>query len=582
MPETTAGLSDFNLFVNLTANTRPSRNTTDCQTPAIDTIQSDTKAEDAENLTDIPFQEILGQHLFNLITHTTPNSSVPNAPAVESTDTKPAQTFATEASPLMAESTGIKLALASATVTNSSLPDKHLVNTIQPADVLQDTFFPYPESAMQDFVNNLIPNNGAIGGSTNANIFTPFPNALNEDAPVFPFGPFSQRESTWGPGDQKGINAPLDKQLIEMRHPDIISSIDKPFIQDMAFRNTLQKADTLTLNPSHIPETPQVLTESLINDMQQTIRHSSDNSEINIKELPESYKLLAQNLSPENKNSMPTPVITNIPKNTTEQPAESGLTKTSAASSSGPGISDISDISQSNDEWNSFGGNSQRQNSSDTPSFDAQTQRSNSDTPFPSDSQTTTSNAKSNISDFQHTIQFSQSSNAPLSSIENTKNIHHIFHNNDTPNLAHSQEDIMEQIIQKIRITTHGDRSEIKLSLNPPDLGNMKIHFTEENDEIKAKIYVESTEVKAAIENNAHYLKESASSNGIEIHKLEVYIQNNNTNKHNSFENFNANNSHKNQKESDVHQMQTEEEITNTLQTEPRVNTSHLMVDYLI
>src|SRR3990172_11745775 len=170
MPETTAGLPDFNLFVNLTANTRPSRNTTDCQTTAIDTMQSDTEAEDAENVTDIPFQEILGQHLFNLIPHTPPNSPVPNAQAVESTDTKPAQSVAKGTSPLMVESTGIKLTQASATVKNPLLSDKHLVNISQPAGVLQNTFIPYPESAMQDFVNNLIPNNGAIGGSANAKI----------------------------------------------------------------------------------------------------------------------------------------------------------------------------------------------------------------------------------------------------------------------------------------------------------------------------------------------------------------------------------------------------------------------------
>ena len=66
----------------------------------------------------------------------------------------------------------------------------------------------------------------------------------------------------------------------------------------------------------------------------------------------------------------------------------------------------------------------------------------------------------------------------------------------------------------------------------------------EENDEIEAKIYVENAEVKAAIEKNAHHLKESVAANGIEIHKLEVYIQNDDANKQKLIENFDAYNPH--------------------------------------
>ena len=108
----------------------------------------------------------------------------------------------------------------------------------------------------------------------------------------------------------------------------------------------------------------------------------------------------------------------------------------------------------------------------------------------------------------------------------------------------------------------------------------------EEHDEIEAKIYVENAEVKAAIENNAHRLKESVAANGVEIHKLEVYIQNNDANKQESIENFNTNNPH--------HQNHTfsqngfnegragNEENMNDRQMEIRRNTSNLMVDYII
>ncbi|HLE87510.1 MAG TPA: hypothetical protein VI727_07575, partial [Candidatus Brocadiaceae bacterium] len=69
MPETTVGLPDNNLFENLIANTRPSENNPGSQTVNINSIQSDTKAgdvQDIENVDNIPFQEILGLHIFNL------------------------------------------------------------------------------------------------------------------------------------------------------------------------------------------------------------------------------------------------------------------------------------------------------------------------------------------------------------------------------------------------------------------------------------------------------------------------------------------------------------------------------------
>ena len=46
MPETTVGLPDNNLFGNLIANTRLSVNNPGSQTLNINSIQSDTKAED--------------------------------------------------------------------------------------------------------------------------------------------------------------------------------------------------------------------------------------------------------------------------------------------------------------------------------------------------------------------------------------------------------------------------------------------------------------------------------------------------------------------------------------------------------
>ena len=388
----------------------------------------------------------------------------------------------------------------------------------------------------------------------------------------------------------------LDRPLIETHNPSSIFSLeksnvnavdemDKPFIQDMDIRNTLPKTDTLKLNPLNNPETLQVSGESSLNNIQQLNLPNSDSSEINMKELPETYKLLAQNISPENKNGVPIPAINNS-SNAKEQLTENGLSKINSAVSS---RQDISSISQTNEEWNPFDSHTQKQNASDTVSFDAHTPKTNNGSLFTLDSQTTVNNAQSNATDFQQNTKASPHSGTPLSSsTADAKTVNHMFHSNDVSGVEHAQENIMEQIFQKIRITTHGDRSEIKLSLNPPALGNIKIHFMEENGEIEAKIYVENAEVKAAIEKNAHHLKESVAANGIEIHKLEVYIQNDDANKQKLTEYFDAYNPHHHhnqthsQKGYDEDQILSKEDIPGNLQTETSASTTTLMVDYLI
>src|SRR3989339_979203 len=578
MPETTVGLPNNNLFGNLIANTRPSSNNPGSQTLNINSTQSDTEdgdVEDIENADNMAFQEILGQHIVNLNIHDTPNSPVPNTPAVESPY--------------------IELAEESVEETNLATFQEQILTTTQPVNILQNTFTPYPEVILQGFGNNLSPSNGKPAGSANVNINNPFPNAHNGNPPISPFVPLSQRESEWGFGERTGVNVLPDKQLIETYNPSSIFSMeksnvnavdemDKPFIPDMDVRNTLPKTDTLKLNPLNNTEIPQISGSSSLNNIKQSDLYSSDINEINIKELPETYKQSAQNISPENKNGMPIPAINNS-SNAKEQLTENGLSKINSTVSS---KQDISSISQTNEDGNSFDSHTQKQNTSDTVSFDAHTPKSNNGTPFSLDSQTTASNTQSNVPDFQQNTKISPHIGAPLSSsIEDAKTVNHMFHSNDMSNVGHTHENIMEQIFQKIRITIHGDRSEIKLSLNPPELGNVKIHFTEEIDEIEAKIFVENAEVKAAIENNVHRLKESAATNGIEIHKLEVYIQNNDANKQTSVENFNANNPHHHnqthsQKGYDADQGLNEEDITNNLQTETRANTSNLMVDYLI
>ncbi|MCF6150341.1 MAG: hypothetical protein E3K37_17035 [Candidatus Kuenenia sp.] len=165
-----------------------------------------------------------------------------------------------------------------------------------------------------------------------------------------------------------------------------------------------------------------------------------------------------------------------------------------------------------------------------------------------------------------------------------------LFQNNTTTGSNTMQNNVMEQILENIKTLHHGNRSEIRLQLTPPELGTVKLHFTEENDEVSARIYVENAEVKAAIQNNVHRLRESIAANGVEIHKLEVYVQNENRNEHEqqrSFADFEANDSHyqhsSTRDNNESHNNESNETNHTRLLTKNKtVNSLNLTIDYIL
>lgn len=148
---------------------------------------------------------------------------------------------------------------------------------------------------------------------------------------------------------------------------------------------------------------------------------------------------------------------------------------------------------------------------------------------------TPVNNSQLNNFDFRQNISepLTGSATTILSSAENQKNVASPLFQGNTPAGTNTlQNNVMEQLLENIKTLRNGNTSEIKLQLTPPALGTVRLHLTEENDEVRAKIYVENAEVKAAIQNNIHRLKESIATNGVEIHRVEVYVQNESKNNH--------------------------------------------------
>jgi flagellar hook-length control protein FliK len=85
--------------------------------------------------------------------------------------------------------------------------------------------------------------------------------------------------------------------------------------------------------------------------------------------------------------------------------------------------------------------------------------------------------------------------------------------------------DLVDNFIQRARLFMQGDKSVIRLQLNPPELGSLKLEFTVEDDVLEAKILVERSAVKEIIEKDIPRLRELISNTEIDVGKLDVFLQ---------------------------------------------------------
>ncbi|MHC4182552.1 MAG: flagellar hook-length control protein FliK, partial [Planctomycetota bacterium] len=85
--------------------------------------------------------------------------------------------------------------------------------------------------------------------------------------------------------------------------------------------------------------------------------------------------------------------------------------------------------------------------------------------------------------------------------------------------------DLVDNFIQRARLFMQGDKSTIKLQLNPPELGSLKLEFTVEDDVMEAKIFVERSSVKDIIEKDIPRLRELIANTEVDVGKLDVFLQ---------------------------------------------------------
>jgi flagellar hook-length control protein FliK len=98
---------------------------------------------------------------------------------------------------------------------------------------------------------------------------------------------------------------------------------------------------------------------------------------------------------------------------------------------------------------------------------------------------------------------------------------------------------IVQQIVEKFSIRSNGDQNNIKLRLDPPSLGSVRMNISTVGDSVRTTIVVESHAVKQAIENNISQLRDSMSAQGLDAEQINVTVGgegfNDNANNNESF-----------------------------------------------
>ncbi|PIQ99947.1 MAG: hypothetical protein COV66_10135 [Nitrospinae bacterium CG11_big_fil_rev_8_21_14_0_20_45_15] len=83
---------------------------------------------------------------------------------------------------------------------------------------------------------------------------------------------------------------------------------------------------------------------------------------------------------------------------------------------------------------------------------------------------------------------------------------------------------IVQQIVEKFTVRSNGDQNNIKLRLDPPSLGSVRMNISTVGDSVRTTIVVESHAVKQAIENNISQLKDSLSAQGLDAEQINVSV----------------------------------------------------------
>ncbi len=86
-------------------------------------------------------------------------------------------------------------------------------------------------------------------------------------------------------------------------------------------------------------------------------------------------------------------------------------------------------------------------------------------------------------------------------------------------------QDVMQQIMDYMRVQVKPDMSSLEMQLHPESLGTLQIHLAAKGGVLTANFIAQNESVKAALESQMVQLKESFEEQGVKVEAIEVTVQ---------------------------------------------------------
>ena len=83
---------------------------------------------------------------------------------------------------------------------------------------------------------------------------------------------------------------------------------------------------------------------------------------------------------------------------------------------------------------------------------------------------------------------------------------------------------VIDQIINRLSIRSNGSQSEVKIQLDPPSLGRVRMNIITSGDGVRTLIVAENQAVKQVIESNLSQLRDSMLSQGLKLDGFSVFV----------------------------------------------------------
>ena len=114
-----------------------------------------------------------------------------------------------------------------------------------------------------------------------------------------------------------------------------------------------------------------------------------------------------------------------------------------------------------------------------------------------------------------------------LTNVASDNNLQNVALNVDNglnPYLTFEAREIMQQILDYIKVSVKPDMTSLQMQLNPEELGTLQIEVTNKNGMLTAQFTTQDESVKAVIESQLVQLKENMNEQGLKVQAVEVTV----------------------------------------------------------